>query len=265
MIVEWDIIAFNGIIHAIAEPLRIPPPIVHLGQVSARGHGLGKQAAEPAGARPGSRDGATESAQGPAPSSLLPRHGSFWPGCPRSAGRAVREIPSLCRNRAPVFPTQVNGAAPAAASVATGTLSALCFALALAAGAGVAYYCVKRRRREEQFGYFQVSAGGSGLSAAGAGGGSPGERGSAPPRCGPAGTGTAPPARSQPRPAPRPLQADLCGEEEEEAGPHAARHRPQRPLVAIPNPLYGGHAPDYEPLQVSPAPGPAPHPGLPPV
>uniref|UniRef100_A0A663EV22 Stabilin 1 n=1 Tax=Aquila chrysaetos chrysaetos TaxID=223781 RepID=A0A663EV22_AQUCH len=35
MIVEWDIIAFNGIIHAIAEPLRIPPPIVHLGQVTA--------------------------------------------------------------------------------------------------------------------------------------------------------------------------------------------------------------------------------------
>uniref|UniRef100_A0A8B9GIG8 Stabilin 1 n=1 Tax=Amazona collaria TaxID=241587 RepID=A0A8B9GIG8_9PSIT len=34
MIVEWDIIAFNGIIHAIAEPLRIPPPAVQLGQVS---------------------------------------------------------------------------------------------------------------------------------------------------------------------------------------------------------------------------------------
>uniref|UniRef100_A0A8C4UB24 Stabilin 1 n=1 Tax=Falco tinnunculus TaxID=100819 RepID=A0A8C4UB24_FALTI len=34
MIVEWDIIAFNGIIHAIAEPLRIPPPIIHLGQVN---------------------------------------------------------------------------------------------------------------------------------------------------------------------------------------------------------------------------------------
>uniref|UniRef100_A0A663MEX9 Stabilin 1 n=1 Tax=Athene cunicularia TaxID=194338 RepID=A0A663MEX9_ATHCN len=34
MIVEWDIVAFNGIIHAIAEPLRIPLPIVHLGQVS---------------------------------------------------------------------------------------------------------------------------------------------------------------------------------------------------------------------------------------
>ena len=46
----------------------------------------------------------------------------------------------------------------ASGSVATGTLSALCFALALAASAGVAYYCVKRRRREEQFGYFQVSA-----------------------------------------------------------------------------------------------------------
>ncbi|PKU35306.1 stabilihypothetical protein [Limosa lapponica baueri] len=35
MIVEWDIVAFNGIIHAIAEPLRIPPPVVHLGQPSA--------------------------------------------------------------------------------------------------------------------------------------------------------------------------------------------------------------------------------------
>lgn len=33
MIVEWDIAAFNGIIHVIAEPLRIPPA-VHLGQVS---------------------------------------------------------------------------------------------------------------------------------------------------------------------------------------------------------------------------------------
>ncbi|KAF2986533.1 hypothetical protein EK904_010304 [Melospiza melodia maxima] len=32
MIVEWDIVAFNGIIHVIAEPLRIPPPLVHLGQ-----------------------------------------------------------------------------------------------------------------------------------------------------------------------------------------------------------------------------------------
>uniref|UniRef100_A0A8U8BEX9 Uncharacterized protein n=1 Tax=Geospiza parvula TaxID=87175 RepID=A0A8U8BEX9_GEOPR len=40
MIVEWDIIAFNGIIHVIAEPLRIPPPLVHLGQVSL-GHEQG--------------------------------------------------------------------------------------------------------------------------------------------------------------------------------------------------------------------------------
>ncbi|XP_010189258.1 PREDICTED: stabilin-1-like, partial [Mesitornis unicolor] len=32
MIVEWDIMAFNGIIHAIAEPLKVPPPRVHLGQ-----------------------------------------------------------------------------------------------------------------------------------------------------------------------------------------------------------------------------------------
>ncbi|XP_075015285.1 stabilin-1 isoform X2 [Calonectris borealis] len=140
MIVEWDIVAFNGIIHAIAEPLRIPPPIVHLGQV--------------------------------------------------------------------------NGVAQASGSVATGTLSALSFALALAAGAGVAYYCLKRRRREEQFGYFQAD-----------------------------------------------LRADEEEEEEEavpqqerarsEAGPRAARPRPQRPLVAIPNPLYGGHAPDYEPLHDS--------------
>uniref|UniRef100_A0A8C5J9I8 Stabilin 1 n=1 Tax=Junco hyemalis TaxID=40217 RepID=A0A8C5J9I8_JUNHY len=40
MIVEWDIVAFNGIIHVIAEPLRIPPPLVHLGQVSL-GHQQG--------------------------------------------------------------------------------------------------------------------------------------------------------------------------------------------------------------------------------
>lgn len=40
MIVEWDIAAFNGIIHVIAEPLRIPPPVVHLGQVSL-GHEQG--------------------------------------------------------------------------------------------------------------------------------------------------------------------------------------------------------------------------------
>ncbi|XP_053932500.1 stabilin-1 isoform X1 [Cuculus canorus] len=115
-IVEWDIMAFNGIIHVIAEPLRMPPPNVHLGQV--------------------------------------------------------------------------NGAAQG--SVATGTLSALCFALVLAAGAGVAYYCVKRRR-EEQFRYFQ---------------------------------------------------ADLRADEEEEAGPQRCPRA--RPLVAIPNPLYGT---DYEPLQ----------------
>lgn len=34
MIVEWDIMASNGIIHAIAEPLRIPPPAVHISQAS---------------------------------------------------------------------------------------------------------------------------------------------------------------------------------------------------------------------------------------
>uniref|UniRef100_A0A663EVS1 Stabilin 1 n=1 Tax=Aquila chrysaetos chrysaetos TaxID=223781 RepID=A0A663EVS1_AQUCH len=80
MIVEWDIIAFNGIIHAIAEPLRIPPPIVHLGQVSVRGHGRGRKA--PKQLAPGLGAGTAR----PAPSSLLPRHGSFWLGCPRSAG-----------------------------------------------------------------------------------------------------------------------------------------------------------------------------------
>ncbi|OWK63486.1 Stabilin-1, partial [Lonchura striata] len=80
MIVEWDIVAFNGIIHVIAEPLRIPPP-VQLGQV--------------------------------------------------------------------------NGAAQGPGSVATGTLSALCFALVLVAGAGAAYYCVRRRRQQGQFGYYQ--------------------------------------------------------------------------------------------------------------
>ncbi|KAM6256750.1 stabilin-1 [Porphyrio hochstetteri] len=132
LVVEWDIMAFNGIIHALAEPLRMPPPVVPL--------------------------------------------------------------------------VQVNGAAQASGSAAAGTLSALCFALALAAGAGAAYYCVKRRRREEQFGYFQ---------------------------------------------------ADLRADEEEEeavARPRdgAARPRPQRPLVAIPNPLFGGHAPDYEPLHDAP-------------
>uniref|UniRef100_A0A8B9GLU5 Stabilin 1 n=1 Tax=Amazona collaria TaxID=241587 RepID=A0A8B9GLU5_9PSIT len=75
-------------------------------------------------------------------------------------------------------------------------------------------------------------------------------------------SGAAPPI------APRSPQADLRAEEEEEAGPRAARARPQRPLVAIPNPLYGGHAPDYEPLQVSAAPGlvpPAPRPLVPPL
>uniref|UniRef100_A0A8C3BNF0 Stabilin 1 n=1 Tax=Cairina moschata TaxID=8855 RepID=A0A8C3BNF0_CAIMO len=55
-------------------------------------------------------------------------------------------------------------------------------------------------------------------------------------------------AEAEPRPA-RPRG---------EAGPRAARPRPQRPLVAIPNPLYGGHAPDYEPLHVSTAPPPSP-------
>ncbi|XP_052535240.1 stabilin-1 [Tympanuchus pallidicinctus] len=127
-VVEWDIAAANGVIHALAEPLRLPPPAVQLEQVG---------------------------------------------GGTRAAGAAA------------------------------GALAALCVALAGAAAAGTAY-CVKRRRRDGQFGY---------------------------------------------------LQADLREEDEEDeersrakAEPRAARPRPQRPLVAIPNPLYGGHAPDYEPL-----------------
>uniref|UniRef100_A0A8C3UUP6 Stabilin 1 n=1 Tax=Catharus ustulatus TaxID=91951 RepID=A0A8C3UUP6_CATUS len=47
-IVEWDIIAFNGIIHVIAGPLRIPASVVHLGQVSP-GHEQGWQQAWPRG------------------------------------------------------------------------------------------------------------------------------------------------------------------------------------------------------------------------
>lgn len=182
--------------------------------------------------------------------------------------------------------------AQASGSVATGTLSALCFALALAAGAGVAYYCVKRRRQEEQFGYFQVRVGGgvdrgeavasSGRGQTGGGRGSAGApwgggvggdvgtatRGSSAGGCGLVRGELRPPGgHAHPRgarPIPRlPFQADLRADEEEEeaaapqqerGGSRAARLRPQRPLVAIPNPLYGGHAPDYEPLQVSPAP-----------
>ncbi|POI31311.1 hypothetical protein CIB84_004938, partial [Bambusicola thoracicus] len=48
------------------------------------------------------------------------------------------------------------------------------------------------------------------------------------------------------------LREDEDAEEEErsrgKAEPRAVRPRPQRRLVAIPNPLYGGHASDYEPL-----------------
>lgn len=73
-----------------------------------------------------------------------------------------------------------------------------------APAAGTAY-CVKRRRRDGQFGYLQAD-----------------------------------------------LREDEDAEEEErsrgKAEPRADRARPQRRLVAIPNPLYGGHASDYEPL-----------------
>lgn len=75
-------------------------------------------------------------------------------------GRCARAGP-VCRDRAmtgPLLSSQVNGAAQGPGSVATGTLSALFFALALAAGAGVAYYCVRRRRQQGQFGYYQVRA-----------------------------------------------------------------------------------------------------------
>ncbi|OXB60701.1 hypothetical protein ASZ78_011541 [Callipepla squamata] len=59
------------------------------------------------------------------------------------------------------------------------------------------------------------------------------------------------------------LREDDDDDEEEEqrsrgkAEPRDSRPRPQRPLVAIPNPLYGGHAADYEPLHVSAAPLPS--------
>lgn len=190
----------------------------------------------------------------------------------------------------------MNGVARAPGSVATGTLSALCFALVLAAAAGAAYYCVKRRRREEQFGYFQVCAacGGGGLSGAKVGAGCLGEprgalaagagavatrgcRGSSGGSSGGGGMmdpgeprGEAPPTPGAPPILRLLFQADLREEEEEEeapqqerGAPRAARLRPQRPLVAIPNPLYGGHAPDYEPLQVRPAPPPRPSPPSP--
>lgn len=160
---------------------------------------------------------------------------------------------------------QVNAVVQAPGSVATGTLSALCFALVLAAGAGAAYYCVKRRRREEQFGYFQVGAG-SHVERSRRRGVSRGWEGRhAPPEAPPP---AAPPPAAPPI-APLRCQADLRADEEAEeeavpqgegtrpeARPRAARLRPQRPLVAIPNPLYRGHAPDYEPLHVSPAPAP---------
>ena len=36
-VVEWDIAAANGVIHALAEPLRLPPPAVQLEQASGGG------------------------------------------------------------------------------------------------------------------------------------------------------------------------------------------------------------------------------------
>lgn len=42
--------------------------------------------------------------------------------------------------------------------MAAGLASALGLALVLAAGAGVAYWWVKRRQRDGQFGYLQVRA-----------------------------------------------------------------------------------------------------------
>lgn len=83
MIVEWDIIAFNGIIHAIAEPLRIPAPTVHLGQVSVPRAPAGEEGAEAAGAGSGSGDEATESPHGPAASSAPSRRGALGLGCPQ--------------------------------------------------------------------------------------------------------------------------------------------------------------------------------------
>lgn len=121
-------------------------------------------------------------------------------------------------------------------------------ALAGAAAAGTAY-CVKRRRRDGQFGYLQVRwlRGGRG--------------GGAEPRAGPGVAGReAGPALSTTPPLQADLREDEDAEEEErsrgKAEPRADRARPQRRLVAIPNPLYGGHASDYEPLHVSAAPAP---------
>lgn len=34
---EWDIAAANGVIHALAEPLRLPPPAAQLEQASGGG------------------------------------------------------------------------------------------------------------------------------------------------------------------------------------------------------------------------------------
>lgn len=140
------------------------------------------------------------------------------------------------------------GGGTRAAGAAAGAVAALCVALAGAAAAGTAY-CVKRRRRDGQFGYLQVRwlRGGRG--------------GGAEPRAGPGVAGReAGPALSTTPPLQADLREDEDAEEEErsrgKAEPRADRARPQRRLVAIPNPLYGGHASDYEPLHVSAAPAP---------
>lgn len=128
MIVEWDIVASNGIIHAIAEPLRIPPPAVHVSQVSVRGRVWG---------------------------SVVPKeleNGDKGPTVAMWGAELCRGCSSHCSS------PQVNGRAQPGGSVAAGLASALGLALVLAAGAGVAYWWVKRRQRDGQFGYLQVRA-----------------------------------------------------------------------------------------------------------
>lgn len=96
MIVEWDIIAFNGIIHAIAEPLRIPPPVVHLGQVSVQGHEQGRQMLKEL--VPGLGMGMRwQSPPRDWPCPLL-----CWPGCLWSHEPVV--LPGECHNPAALCP-----------------------------------------------------------------------------------------------------------------------------------------------------------------
>lgn len=130
MIVEWDIMASNGIIHAIAEPLRIPPPAVHISQASVRGRVWGWVV--PKELENGDK-GPTVATWGAEP---CWGHSSHYSSL------------------------QVNSRAQPGGSVAAGLASALGIALVLAAGAGVAYCWVKRRQRDGQFGYLQVRAGG---------------------------------------------------------------------------------------------------------